>query len=213
MKTKISITLGLLALAISAVPAAFGQCGMPPKLAKPAAWHPQFGAPSQTSAPKLLRAAYDDPFFREDGKSMVGMWHVVFTANKAGGETIPATVIDNALAVWHADRTEIMNSVRPPQDGNFCLGVWEQLDHSDYYLNHFPWYSNEFPNADPAGIGTAVGPTQIQEWVKLGSDGDHFTGTFQLDAYDLNNNILASFTGTLSGTRVTTKTKEKDLVN
>ncbi len=206
MKMKISIALGLLALAISVVPAAFGQCGMPPKLAKPTAWHPQIGAP------RLLRAAYDDPFFREDGKSMVGMWHVVFTATKAGGEAIPATVIDNALAVWHADRTEIMNSVRPPQDGNFCLGVWEQLDRSHYFLNHFPWYSNQFPNNDPAGIGTAEGPTQIQEWVTLGPDGDHFTGTFQLDAYDLSNNIFASFTGTLTGTRVTTKTKEKDLI-
>lgn len=31
-----------------------------------------------------------------------------------------------------------MNSLRPPQDGNFCLGVWEQTGRSKYYLNHFP---------------------------------------------------------------------------
>jgi hypothetical protein len=48
-------------------------------------------------------------------------------------------VIDNALVVWHSDYTEIMNSGRPPQDGDFCLGVWEQVGKSKYKLNHFAW--------------------------------------------------------------------------
>jgi len=207
MNLKLSMALGFVALAISAVPAAVGQCGIPAKAAKPAAWHPQYGAA------RLVRAADDDPFRREDGKSMVGMWHVIFTANTSKGASIPSTVIDNALIVWHSDHTEIMNSLRPPQDGNICLGVWEQLDRSHYYVNHFPWYPNEFPNATSGGIGDAQGPIQIQEWVKLSSDGDHFTGTFQLDSYDLSNNLLVSFTGTLSGKRITTSTKEKDLVD
>jgi len=205
-KSKLLMTLGLSALAISTATAALGQCGMPPKAVKPAVWHPQYGAA------RLVRTADDDLFRREDGKSMVGMWHVIFTATASKGEAIPATVIDNALAVWHSDRTEIMNSVRPPQDGNFCLGVWEQLDRSRYYLNHFAWYANQFPNANPSGIGDPQGPTQFREWVKLSPDGDRFTGNFQLDAYDLSNNILASFTGTLAGTRITTSTKEQDLV-
>jgi hypothetical protein len=206
MNLKASMKLGLVALAISAVPAAMGQCGMPAKAAKPAAWHPQYGAA------RVVRAVDDDPFRREDGKSIVGMWHVIFTANTSEGKAIPAMVIDNALAVWHSDHTEIMNSVRPPQDGNFCLGVWEQTGQSQYFLNHFPWYANEFPNTTANGIGDPQGPTQIQEWVKLSPDGDRFTGTFQLDAYDTSNNILASFTGTLAGTRITTSTKEKDLI-
>jgi hypothetical protein len=207
MNLKVSMALGLVALAISAVPAALGQCGMPAKAVKPAAWHPQYGAA------RLVRAADDDPFRREDGKSMVGMWHVIFTANTSEGMSIPPMVIDNALAVWHSDHTEIMNSVRPPQDGNICLGVWEQTGRSQYFLNHFPWYANEFPNATTNGIGEPQGPTQIQEWVNLGPDGDHFTGTFTLVAYDASNKVAASFTGTLTGTRVTTSTKEKDLVS
>jgi hypothetical protein len=206
MKLNVLMTLGLVVLGISAVPSALGQCGMPAKAAKPTAWHPQYGAA------RLVRAADDDPFHREDGKSMVGMWHVIFTANTSSGASIPPTAIDNALAVWHSDRTEIMNSVRPPQDGNFCLGVWEQVDRSRYYLNHFAWYANQFPNANPSGIGDPQGPTQFREWVTLSPDGDHFIGNFQLDAYDLSNNILASFTGTLAGTRITTSTKEQDLV-
>ncbi len=206
MNLKASIALGFVALAISAVPAALGQCGMPVKAAKPAAWHPQY------DAARLVRAADDDPFRREDGKSMVGMWHVIFTANTSKGVSISPMVIDNALVVWHSDRTEIMNSVRSPQDGDFCMGVWEQTDRSQYYLNHFAWFGNQFPTDNPSGIGDPQGPTQIQEWVKLSPDGDRFTGTFSLVAYDTSNNILASFTGTLSGTRITTSTKEKDLV-
>lgn len=208
MKLRNWITLGLAALAISIVPSAIGQCGMPVKSVKPAAWSPQFG-----SHQHLLRASDDYPYGREDGRSIVGMWHVIFTATVASGSEIPPTVIDNALAVWHSDNTEIMNSVRPAQDGNFCLGVWKQLDRSHYFLNHFPWYSNAFPNTNASGIGDPQGPTQIQEWVTLSNDGDRFTGKFELDAYDLSNNRTASFTGTLTGTRITTSTKESELVS
>ena len=208
MKVKISITLGLMALAISTVPSAFGQCGMPLKAVKPAAWHPL-----PNGAANTMWGKEDDRNQGEDGKSMVGMWHVVFTATASGPNSIPPTVIDNALAVWHSDHTEIMNSVRPPQDGNFCLGVWDQIDRSHYFLNHFPWYSNTFPNTNGSGIGDPQGPTQIREWITLDRDGDHFTGHFQLDAYDLSNTLAVSFTGTLTGTRVTTNTKESDLVS
>jgi hypothetical protein len=194
------LSLGLLVLLTSAAPKSLAQCGRMTKTIKPSSWTPQFGAA------QLVRTG------EEEGHSIVGMWHVVFTANTSGGNSIPATVIDNALAVWHSDHTEIMNSVRPPQDGNFCLGVWEQSGHDKYFLNHFPWYSNEFPNSNPSGIGDAAGPTQIQEWVTLSPDGCHFTGKFTLTAYDLSNNVTASFTGTLAGTRVTVLTSEKDLV-
>ena len=138
-RLKLCVMLGLSTLAISTVTSALAQCGMPTKAVKPAAWHPQYGAA------RLVRTADDDLFLREDGKSMVGMWHVIFTATASKGEAIPATVIDNALAVWHSDRTEIMNSVRPPQDGNFCLGVWEQLDRSHYYLNTSPGMQTSSP--------------------------------------------------------------------
>jgi hypothetical protein len=194
------LSLVLLILVMGSTSKTLAQCGKVAKAVKPSAWSPDF------DAARLVRTGGDED------KSIVGMWHVVFTANTSSGASIPATVIDNALAVWHSDHTEIMNSVRPPQDGNFCLGVWEQTGHDKYFLNHFPWYSNEFPNSNPSGIGDPAGPTQIQEWVTLGPDGCHFTGTFTLTAYDLSNNVIASFTGTLAGTRVTIHTSEQDLV-
>ena len=57
----------------------------------------------------LMVAEEDDP--------IVGMWHVTFTAQGNTGGPPDGTPIDNALATWHSDRTEIMNSARPPQDG------------------------------------------------------------------------------------------------
>ena len=195
--------LGALALALVSLPAALAQCGMSSKLIKPSSWHPSL----QSAVPHVL--AISDTV---TGQSIVGMWHVILTAQTMNGGAIPDTVIDNALAQWHSDHTEIMNSARPPQDGNFCLGVWKQTGKSTFYLNHFPWFANQFPNDTNNGIGDPVGPTHLTESVKVAPDGNHFTGTFTLTAYDLQGNVTISFTGVLSGTRITTSTTMNDLL-
>jgi hypothetical protein len=139
------------------------------------------------------------------------MWHVTFTAK--GNEQGPpdGTPIDNALVVWHSDHTEIMASDRPPQDGNFCMGVWEKTGKSKYTLNHIPWLNNDTANA-PSGVGNPTGPVRIIENVTLSPDGKHFTGTFILNAHDLSGNLIAHITGVLSGTRVTVNTTVPDLL-
>ena len=84
------------------------------KQAHPASWNVQSGHAYLTEV-------------NEPVASIVGMWHVTFTA-KGNGSAIPdGTPVDNAIAVWHSDKTEIMNSGRPAQDGDFCLGVWEEV--------------------------------------------------------------------------------------
>ena len=201
---KLASMLVALVIALAAVPAAFAQCGLPTKAYKPASWQPSIGAAH------LARTAFDDG--DEDGPSIVGMWHVLFTAQTMNGSAIPDTVIDNALSVWHSDHTEIMNSVRPPQDGNFCLGVWKQTGRSSFYLNHFAWFANQFPNATNNGIGDPIGPTRFTEKVTVSPDGKHFTGTFTLTAYDTKGNVTTTFTGALTGTRVTTSTSTGDLL-
>jgi hypothetical protein len=198
-------TLGTLVVAWMMMPSAFASCGLPTKLAKPADWHPQ------ANAAHFLQVGENEERER-DGPPIVGMWHVVFTADTSNGATIPNTVVDNALAVWHSDKTEIMNSVRPPQDGNFCLGVWEQIGRNKYYLNHFPWFANAFPNDTNNGIGDPSGPTHITETITLSSDCEHFSGTFTLDAYDTTGKIVQSFTGNLAGTRINVHTSVSDLL-
>jgi hypothetical protein len=200
----LAIVAGASALALALVSSAAAQCGMPTKLAKPSAWSPSFGGV------RLMAASFGGDR-GEDEASIVGMWHVVFTATTSNGSTIPGTVIDNALVVWHSDHTEIMNSVRPPQDGNFCMGVWEETGRNKYFLNHYAWFANQFPNDTDNGIGMPVGPTRITETITLGPDGNHFSGTFTLTAYDTSFNQMQAFTGSLAGTRITTNTKITDL--
>jgi hypothetical protein len=154
-----------------------------------------------------MRAAFqksnDD---NDEGSSIVGMWHVVFTAQTLNGAPVNM-VIDNAVAVWHSDGTEIMNSSRPAQDGNFCLGVWDKTGRSKYHLNHIPWAGNEAPNPPPAGgIGNPQGGAQLIEQVTLAPDGNSYSGTFTLTAYSPTGQPTVAFTGVLTATRITTST-------
>src|SRR5262249_4402464 len=134
--------------------------------------HRQSGTDANASG-SLILAHYDsdDP--------IVGMWKVTFIAKGNVGNAPPdETVIDAAIVQWHADGTEIMNSGRPAQDGNFCLGVWEKTSYNKYKLNHFA-LGNDPSNA-PSGIGNPAGPTHIQERITLSRDGNQYSGTFIL---------------------------------
>ena len=155
--------------------------------------------------PASLQLVADGP------DSIVGMWHVTFTAwgNQPGPPD--GTPIDNALVTWHSDGTELMNSARPPQDGDFCMGVWKRTGRNSYKLNHFAWLANDTANA-PGGIGNPAGPTRILEEVTVSPDGKHYTGTFTLDAYDTLGNQVAHIIGVIAGTRITLDTTVPDLL-
>src|SRR6516162_7325205 len=116
--------------------------------------------------------------------SIVGFWHVVFTSEGTVNPPIPdGAVVDNGFAQWHSDKTEIMNSSRPPATGSFCLGVFEKTGRAAYTLNHFALSYN--PD------GTPQGPANIRETVTLARDGDSYSGTFSIDQYDTNSHLLA----------------------
>jgi hypothetical protein len=165
--------------------------------------------PQTWNKPVSLMAVSDD----SGGDPIVGMWHVTFTAegNTGAGAPPDGAPIDNALVVWHSDGTEIMNSARPAQDGNFCLGVWERVGKNRYKLNHIPWLSNDTTNA-PSGIGNPQGPTRIFQEITLSHDGKHYTGTFILDAFDTAGNNVAHIIGAISATRITVDTTVNDLL-
>ena len=197
VKNKIAaVAFGIVMLAAMFVSAASAECG------------PMNGAKFQkqswdgmSSPASLLQVNF--PFFNEP---IVGMWHVIFTAKGNTGAMAPpdGAPIDNAIVVWHSDGTEIMNSGRPAQDGNFCLGVWEPTGRFRYKVNHFA-LGNDTTNA-PSGIGNPAGPTHIQESVALGLDGNHYSGTFILDATDTSGNVVAHILGVIKATRITVNT-------
>ena len=195
-----------LVLSLATAKGALAQCGLSTKLVKPSSGQlPMGGAHLKYAG---LAGGGD-----EDSPSIVGMWHVVFTAHTMNGDAIPdpGAVIDNSVVVWHRDGTEIMNSSRPAQDGNFCLGVWEQTGRLSYFLNHIPWQGND-PSGGPGAIGNPQGGAQILEKVTLSPDGNSYSGTFTLTAYDTSGNVEVWFAGTLSATRITTRTKFTDLL-
>lgn len=188
---KLSPTLGVLVLALTTAPGAMAQCGLSAKGVKPTDWNPRMGGT------QLLRASlaqYDD----QGAPSIVGMWRVVFTDSSG-------SVFDDAVVQWHADGTEVMNSQRPAQDGNFCLGVWKQTGERKYLLNHIPWKGND-PTGQPQD------GAQIIEKVTLSWDGNSYSGTYTFQPYDQYGNAGPVFTGTIAAKRITPGTPFGDLL-
>lgn len=202
---KFMLCAGALVLAFATVPGVQAECGLPTTLVKPMSWQPAYGA----ATPSLVWIDSDD-----QAPSIVGMWHVIFTAQTSNGQAIPGgAVIDNSVGVWHKDGTEIMNSSRSAQDGNFCLGVWERTGDRSYLLNHIPWQGNIFdPSVPPETVGPPQGGVQLVERVVLNQDGNSYSGTFTLKAYKTDGTIYQTFTGKLSAKRITPHTPFTDLL-
>ncbi len=204
--------LGALVLAILGQQNCAAQCGLGGVIKSGASWQLR---PNPASV-RLLPAAFQEGHDSDDhGKwepKIVGFWHVTFTAKTLGGAAIPETVIDNALVVWHSDGTEIMNSGRPAQDGNFCMGVWEQTGPSTYKLNHFALGNQYVPGTPNGVVGDPGGPTRIVESVKVASDGNHFSGLFSLTATNTSGNATTVFTGVVTATRITLDTTVADIL-
>jgi hypothetical protein len=205
-RRMLALAASVFVFGLTTMPSALADCGLTAKLARPASWHPQ------ASGSNLMNTAFVSADY--EGASIVGMWHVTFTSQGAGSALPNGTPVDDALVVWHSDKTEIMNSKRPPQDGNFCMGIWEQTGKLCYKLNHFAWFNNNYDPTNPSSlsdIGSPAGPVQYVELVTLSADGNHYTGTFTLDAYDTSGNVT-HIVGVLSGTRITMSTKVPDLL-
>jgi hypothetical protein len=208
----VATLFGALGLAILGQPNCTAQCGLGGAI-KPVA---KLRLRPNLSSVRLLPAAFQEGHHSDDdGKweaTIIGFWHVTFTAKTINGASIPETVIDNALVVWHSDGTEIMNSGRPAQDGNFCMGIWKQTGPFTYKLNHFA-LGNQYAPGTPNGVvGDPAGPTRIVESVKVGSDGNHFSGPFTLTATDTSGNAPTVFTGVVTASRITLDTTVADIL-
>lgn len=167
--------------------------------------HPQSWQGSDPFRPGSLLTIADD------SDPIVGMWHVTFTAQGNVGGPPDGTPIDNSLVTWHGDGTELMNSARPPQDGDFCMGVWKRTGKNTYQLNHFAWLANDTANA-PSGIGNPTGPTRILQQITLSPDRRRYSGTFTLDAYDTSGTQIVHIVGVIAATRITINTTVPDLL-
>jgi hypothetical protein len=151
----------------------------------------------QKAAPSLKPASLQVVSNTDSDKaSIVGLWNFTFVSE--GNPGIPdGTVLDTGYVAWHSDGTEITNSgSRAPMTSNFCMGVWKKTKHSTFKLNHFglSW--------DPTGT-TFIGPANLRSEVVVARDRKSYSGTFTVDQYDTNGNVLAHVAGTVSAQRVT----------
>jgi len=94
----------------------------------------------------------------------------------------------------------------------FLHGVWKKAGKSKYKLNHFAWVGGSDTTNAPSGIGNPQGPTRIVEAVTLSPDGNHYVGTFTLDATDTSGNPTAHIIGVMAATRVTVETTIPELL-
>lgn len=134
---------------------------------------------------------------------IVGMWKFAFTAQGNGPSGPPdGTPIDAGFQTWHIDRTELMNSGRPPAIGSFCQGAWTQVNWGTYSLNHWALSWDFDPNTGKPTV--FVGPTNIQERVTVDESGGTFVGTFSLTQYAPDGTtVLGGVKGVVNATRVT----------
>ncbi len=99
---------------------------------------------------------------------------------------------------WHSDGTELTNSGgRPPQSGDFCMGVWKQTGGATYKLNHYAaaW--------EPDG-SAYLGPANIRQEVTVNRSGTVYYGSFTIDQYDAaGTSVLAHVAGAVTATRIT----------
>jgi hypothetical protein len=205
MVTRLGVVAGIAgaAIMIFAAPAHAGCAdwpqGVTPPVSRPTA---PFAAPRAHLLPAVFLATSDrdEPEFDHAGKMpvIVGLWKFVFVAKGNPAGPPDGTVLDTGYAAWHSDGTEITNSGgRPPPSQSFCMGVWKQVGHSTFKLNHvaLSWSSDGT---------TFVGPGTIREVVTVDRSGNRFEGAFGVVQYDASEvNVLAHVVGTVTGTRVT----------
>lgn len=137
----------------------------------------------------------DIPNLLQSLEPIAGLYEFTFTSEGSVG--IPdGTVVDHGFVVWNADGTEIMNSGKPADTGNFCMGAWAQTGARSYKLNHYAL------NWDAAA--GFIGPVNIRENFQLARGNNSYAGTFSLNQYAPDGvTLLGQVQGNVTGTRIT----------
>jgi len=158
------------------------------------------------SIPFLSSSEQETSNHQDDEKSnkhasIVGLWHLIYTATSASGP-FPPTPFQflESFKTWHADGTEFENAFLPPTGGNICFGVWKDLGHGNVKLHHIGLMF------DSQGLVSHL--FTVDEHDTVASDGKTYSGTFDFklwppsfDAVGVGS-PLAEVTGTTAGTRI-----------
>jgi hypothetical protein len=133
--------------------------------------------------------------------SIVGLWHVIYTATSASGPFPPTPFqFVETYKTWHGDGTEFENAFLPPTGGNICFGVWKQVGHRTVKLHHIGLMFGS--------DGKVSNVFTVDEIDTVESDGQTYSGNFDFKVFDATN-VFGTGTpsvevkGTTAGTRIT----------
>jgi hypothetical protein len=141
--------------------------------------------------------------------TIVGLWHVVYTATAATSGPIPVPVIPpgppdsfqfiESMKTWHADGTEWEEKIQPAPAG-FCFGVWAHGPRDTVRLHHF--------GALTAPDGSVTGIFWMDEVDRVAADGRTYTGTWVFRLFGPSDvlgtgPLLQQISGTMEAARIT----------
>jgi len=148
---------------------------------------------------------------RDKPATIVGLWHLIYTATYSTSGPIPVPVIPpgppssfqfvESFKTWHADGTEFENAFLPPAGGNICFGVWEDSGHGSVKLHHIGLMFA--PDGSVAFIFT------VDEKDTVAPHGNTYSGTFDFKLWPPvfsqvgTGKPLQEISGTTAGTRIT----------
>jgi hypothetical protein len=143
--------------------------------------------------------------------SIVGLWHLVYTATSSTSGPLPVPVIPpgppssfqfiESFKIWHGDGTEFENAFLSPAGGNICFGVWKDAGHGSVKLHHIGLMFDSAGNI--SNIFT------VDEKDTVARNGESYSGTFDFKLWPPFYNEVGvgtpvqEITGTTAGTRIT----------
>ena len=151
------------------------------------------GWKSTVPIPMLAQAANvsDDGSGHGSSGSIVGLWHVVYTA---GG-----SIFNESLDAWHSDGNEFENAWLPPDGGNICFGVWKEVAPRTVRLHHIGWLFT--PGSTPP---TASGFFTQDERNTVSRDGMSYSGIFIFKTFNIDGTPTGVVVqGTIAAKRIT----------
>jgi hypothetical protein len=139
------------------------------------------------------------------GHSIVGLWHVNYTAETESGAPIfppaPFAFLES-FKMWHSDGIEFENAFMAPSGGNICFGVWQNLGEGRVKLHHIGLMFD-------ATTGQISNMFTVDEKDTVASNGKSYSGTFDFKLWPASyaavgvGTPIAEVTGNISATRIT----------
>jgi hypothetical protein len=149
----------------------------------------------------------DDSYNQDEPATIVGLWHLIYTATYASTGPIPFPPTPpgtfqflESYKTWHGDGTEFENAFMAPAGGNICFGVWKDSSNGSVKLHHVGLMFDSVS-------GSITNTFTVDETDTVARNGKTYSGFFDFklfaptDVYGTGT-PLQEVRGTTAGTRI-----------